>query len=236
MSGHPLTALSRATQPHTESVSEARERLSAERAGLPYLRWFREGEGWKVLPLSSGVTRVTIGRDGSCDVRLETDIRVSRTHAELVRVGFDWVLFDEGLSRNGTWVNGKRISGRVRLRDGATIRCGNSIIAFRLPARDSDEPSTQNGTVAAAETLLTPAQMAVLDALCRPLREQGPFAAPAPNAAIADELHLSVQTVKSHLRSLFTVFGLNSLPQNQKRARLAETAVRLGLVTVGQGE
>jgi DNA-binding NarL/FixJ family response regulator len=78
-------------------------------------------------------------------------------------------------------------------------------------------------------------QMAVLASLCRPFQVSGPFAAPAANAVIAEELHISVQTVKSHLRSLFQVFGLQDLPQNQKRARLAETAVRHGLVTVGGG-
>lgn len=222
--------------PPPESVTEARERLAAERAGLAYLRWHDGTDGWRILALSSGVNRITIGRDQGCDIRLDADTRVSRTHAELIRVGMDWVLVDDGLSRNGTWLNGNRIAGRVRMRDGAMIRCGNSIIAFRLPSRDTDEPSTTNGTVAAAETLLTPVQMAVLESLCRPFQTLGPFAAPAPNQTIADELHISVQTVKSHLRSLFTVFGLHDLPQNQKRARLAETAVRLGLVGVGQAE
>ena len=203
---------------------------------MPYLRWHGGPDGWRVLPLSAGVSRVTIGRDASCDVPLAGDIRVSRIHAEVLRVGVDWVMVDDGLSRNGTWLNGSRISGRVRLRDGGVIRCGNSIITFRLPVDAGDEPSTQNGSIAAAETLLTSVQMAVLQSLCKPLRDQGPYAAPAPNSVIAEELHLSIQTVKSHLRSLFTVFGLQSLPQNQKRARLAETAVRLGLVPVGNGE
>lgn len=219
-----------------ESVAETRERLAAERAGLAYLRWRDAEQGWRILTLSPAANRVTIGRDPSCDVRLDSDIRVSRTHAEIIRVGVDWVLLDDGLSRNGTWVNGKRITGRVRLHDGAMVRCGSSIVSFRLPRREVEEPSTQNGTVAAAETLLTPVQMAVLSALCRPFQVQGPFAAPASNAVIADELHISVQTVKSHLRSLFGVFGLQELPQNQKRARLAETAVRHGLVTVGGGD
>lgn len=224
--------VSTATTP-PESVTEAQERLAAARAGLPYFRWHRAGEGWRLLPLSASVSHVTVGRDPNCEIRLDADTRVSRIHAEIMRVGFDWVIHDDGLSRNGTWLNGRRISGRMRLRDGATIRCGNSVIGFRLPVRDAEEPSTENGTIAAAETLLTPVQMSVLQALCRPLKDDGPFASPAPNAAIADELHLSVQTVKSHLRSLFTIFGLQGLAQNQKRARLAETAVRLGLVTVG---
>jgi hypothetical protein len=36
--------------------------------------------------------------------------------------------------------------------------------------------------------------------------------------------------VKTHLRVLFHKFGIEDLPQNQKRARLAEIALELGLV------
>ena len=42
---------------------------------------------------------------------------------------------------------------------------------------------------------------------------------------------LSVEAIKMHLRTLFVKFGLSDLPQNEKRARLAECAVELGLVT-----
>jgi hypothetical protein len=35
--------------------------------------------------------------------------------------------------------------------------------------------------------------------------------------------------VKTHLRVLFHKFGIENLPQNRKRARLAEIALELGL-------
>ena len=54
--------------------------------------------------------------------------------------------------------------------------------------------------------------------------------APATNKAIADEIHLSVDAVKAHLRVLFERFGLDDLPQNQKRARLAAVALVNGVV------
>ena len=60
----------------------------------------------------------------------------------------------------------------------------------------------------------------MLAALCRPLRGSG-YAAPASNQQIADELVLSVARVKAMLTSLFGLFGLDDLPQNQKRAALA---------------
>jgi hypothetical protein len=42
---------------------------------------------------------------------------------------------------------------------------------------------------------------------------------------------LSVDAVKMHLRTLFGKFELGDLPQNQKRAKLAETALQFGAIT-----
>ena len=76
---------------------------------------------------------------------------------------------------------------------------------------------------------LTDTQRSVLVALCRPYRDND-FATPATNQEIAGELFLSVDAVKMHLRTLFGKFALGDLPQNQKRARLAETALQSGAV------
>ena len=75
------------------------------------------------------------------------------------------------------------------------------------------------------------AQRRVLLALCRPYKDAGGFAAPASNKQIADELCLGVDAVKTHMRTLFYIFGVGHLPQNQKRARLVERAFRTGVVT-----
>ena len=53
------------------------------------------------------------------------------------------------------------------------------------------------------------------------------YAAPASNREIADELVLSVETVKGTLSALFERFGLTDLPQNAKRAALAARALEL---------
>ena len=55
-------------------------------------------------------------------------------------------------------------------------------------------------------------------------------AAPATNEHIAGELVLSLSAVKGHLRVLFTRFGLEDAPQNQKRLLLAERALSSGAV------
>ena len=56
--------------------------------------------------------------------------------------------------------------------------------------------------------LLTPAQRRVLVALCRPFKDST-YATPATNQQIADELVVSVDAVKSTLRALFEVFGVD---------------------------
>ena len=76
---------------------------------------------------------------------------------------------------------------------------------------------------------LTETQRRVLVALCRPLQDSA-YATPATNREIADEIHLSVDAVKAHLRVLFERLGIDGLPQNQKRARLAAVALVDGLV------
>src|SRR5919197_1494043 len=76
---------------------------------------------------------------------------------------------------------------------------------------------------------LPPTQRQVLVALARPYKHDE-FAIPATNQEIAGELHLSVDAVKSHLRSLFQRFGIEHLPQNQKRSRLVAEALQSGVL------
>lgn len=64
--------------------------------------------------------RTVIGRDPGCDV-LVADRRVSRRHAEVVRVRDGFVLRDCD-SKNGTFVNGERVQGERLLEDGDEIQ------------------------------------------------------------------------------------------------------------------
>jgi pSer/pThr/pTyr-binding forkhead associated (FHA) protein len=180
-------------------------------------------------PLPSERMAVTIGRASSADVCLNGDIRVSRVHAVLERVGGLWTIVDDGLSRNGTFLNGRRLMHRVRLRDRDKIRIGETVLIFCAP------PPTMSQQTAVADRLpavtrLTGPQRSILVALCRPYGDTRPYASPASNQQIANELFLSLDAVKTHLRGLFHKFGIEDLPQNQKRARLAEIALELGLV------
>ena len=213
---------------HAATPQELQARLVAERLGAPFLV-FRGPEGRQCLvTLHHGKSRVTIGRGPSNDVALGWDTEVSRLHAELEKLGGEWTLVDDGLSRNGTWLNGQRVVSRQRLRDGDVIQAGQTLIAVRVPDPEDSRPTVAAGGKGAIPQL-TPAQKRVLEALCRPYKETE-FATPATNQAIAEELFLSVDAVKAHLRALFAAFGVEDLPQNQKRSVLAMRAMQLGLV------
>jgi hypothetical protein len=81
-----------------------------------------------------------------------------------------------------------------------------------------------------ADVRLTDTQLAILAALCKPISSGNHFARPATNQEIADEVFLSVDAVKGHLRTLYRKFGIEDLPHNQKRARLVELAIAGGYV------
>lgn len=163
-------------------------------------------------------------------MHIDRDTEVSRLHAQLERVGADWVLADDGLSRNGTYVDGERLTGRRRLRDGDIMLVGATTMTYRGAVLPSS-PQTRVGQEVVTLLALTPTQRSVIDALCRPDLAGAPYATPATNQQIADEIYLSVDSVKTHLRTLFHKFGVEDLAQNQKRAKLVELALKSGLVS-----
>ena len=96
---------------------------------------------------------VTIGRGEDADVRLWWDPSVSLVHAEAVRLGRHWLISDDGVSRNGTFVNGERVRGRCRLRDGDALRVGRTTLSFNDPpirphgATTISDPTSASATV-----------------------------------------------------------------------------------------
>jgi len=208
---------------------ELKSVIEAQRFGLPVLV-ARDGEDrQRVFVLEPHDERLWVGRGPECDVRIEWDEKASRSHAELMRVPDGWAVVDDGLSRNGTFVGAERVAGRRRLQDGEVVRFGDTAVTYRLPR------SFGASTVAADDVVtlpdLTPTQRKVLASLCRPLWNPAAPAVPASNPVIAAELVLSVEAIKSHMRTLFAKFGVEDLPQNQKRVRLAELAMQAGLVS-----
>src|SRR5207247_8580054 len=80
-----------------------------------------------VLP-RGGRTVFTIGRAASSDLAL-ADMTVSWRHAELRRVGDDWLLADLG-STNGTRANGWQVGSGFLVRAGDRVTFGK--VEFRL--------------------------------------------------------------------------------------------------------
>jgi pSer/pThr/pTyr-binding forkhead associated (FHA) protein len=215
-----------------QSVADLQARLRAERSVTPFLV-FRDQHGrQQIVGLDAESGELAIGRDTKADIPLDWDQKVSRVHAVLRHTAGAWTILDDGLSRNGTLVNGGRITGQRRLNDRDVIGCGSVVLEFRDPslrhgAADTQEASSDAQPLGDA---LTPAQRRVLVALCRPLRDS-PHGHPATNKAIAAELTLSVDAVKTHLRRLAAILGVEDLPQNRKRTELAWNALNTGLVT-----
>jgi len=223
MQSSPLT-------PHTSTPSELKDRVETERRGRPFLLYRDGGGHQRIVVLDDADAELTVGRRPSNPIGLTWDVNVSRVHAQLERVGDAWTITDDGLSRNGTFVNGERVTGRRRLMDGDIMRFGDTTIAYIEPKRGESRvtDSQEESPLAAA---VSPAQRRVLLALCRPYKDSTGFAAPASNKEIADELCIGIDAVKTHLRALFYAFGVGHLPQNQKRVRLVERALRTGFVT-----
>ncbi|MDP3275942.1 MAG: trypsin-like peptidase domain-containing protein [Deltaproteobacteria bacterium] len=95
--------------------------------------------------------RVRMGRQPNCDVSFDPNIDLdsSGVHCEIVREGPSFVLVDLQ-SRNGTFVNGQRIS-RQPLRQGDLIECGRggprirveSLAQLAAPANPFAPPAAQ---------------------------------------------------------------------------------------------
>ena len=70
----------------------------------------------------------TVGRHPEADIFLD-DVTVSRRHSEFLRDGKNFDVKDLG-SLNGTYVDGNRIEGTARLRDGAEVQVGKFRLTF----------------------------------------------------------------------------------------------------------
>jgi FHA domain len=210
-----------------QTPAELKDVIAAERTGHPFLVW-RTDEGEQcLLLLDQPRWRVTIGRDPAADVPLAWDAEVSRTHALLEQVGRGWTVVDDGLSRNGSFVNGTRVIGRRPLRDKDRLVFGATPVTYRETTGGITQ--TASAIDAPAAIPLTPMQRKVLIALCRPVHDSA-SATPATNRQIAEEVYLTIDAVKAHLRVLFERYGLSQLPQNEKRARLVAAVLDSGVL------
>src|SRR5829696_4153338 len=157
------------SEPRSTSAPELKAQIEAERGGRPFLV-YRDGEGeQRIVVVEDGTTTLWVGRGESADLRLDWDEEISALHAQIEVVRDECTLLDDGLSRNGSFVNEERVHGRRHLRDGDSLRFGQTLIRYRRPGEDAPEATVPAGEVPLAATV-SPAQRKVLLALCRPYK------------------------------------------------------------------
>src|SRR4051794_17445399 len=103
---------------HRATPVELKQRIEAERRGRPFLLYRDADEVQRILDLGDAPERLTIGRSATNGLALPWDGEVSRVHASLERIGAEWTFVDDGRSHNGSFIDGERVRGRARLRDG----------------------------------------------------------------------------------------------------------------------
>ncbi len=95
----------------------------------------RKHAGWRIAIVEPASERgtafpvdgeLTIGRAGGCGITLGTDTFVSQVHARVFTRDGRAYVEDLG-SRNGTFVNGKRIDVATRLRRGDRVQFGQTV-------------------------------------------------------------------------------------------------------------
>jgi pSer/pThr/pTyr-binding forkhead associated (FHA) protein len=185
--------------------------------------------GRELITLSG--QRVTIGKASTNLVSLKHDSTVSRLHAVLDNLGFAWSVRDVG-SRNGTYLNGEKISAERVMRSGDELRVGKSRLVF-WEVKEGDE-ATADATMSAAPTQLPPRltrrELEVLMVLCRPLVSEDPFPEAISVRRMAQELFVTEAAIKQHLQNLYDKFAIPT--EGERRVRLANEAIRRGAITI----
>src|SRR3954453_11869713 len=87
------------------SPREIAERIAADRGGRPYLL-LRDGDDAQQILALPDEGRITVGRHDVNDLCLHWDTKASRVHAELELLADAWTVVDDGMSRNGSNLNG----------------------------------------------------------------------------------------------------------------------------------
>lgn len=223
----PLT-LGKPTQEELEA------RRAAERIGDPFLV-YRDDEGRQhIFSLAERTDSITLGRREEADICVPWDPEMSRVHAELALRAGEWTVSDDGLSQNGTWVNGMRLSGRRRLADGDLLRVGRTVFAFCGPGPVGVGPTLVPGELSATPRF-SEQQQRVLRALCRPLFSDGEGINPATDEEIAEATGIPLEAVVLELDHLGRALGLDDMPHPDQRAEVALLAMRSGLVSADEG-
>ena len=87
-----------------------------------------------ISSLLANASSIFIGRDPSCDIQLHGDF-ISRKHASVKKINDKYYIKDEN-SKNGTFLNGKSISGEKELSEGDIILIGTHKLSLGSVPKD----------------------------------------------------------------------------------------------------
>lgn len=171
------------------------------------------GAGIRVLQLREH--RITIGRSEENDLVIGHDSTVSRHHAVLEKIDARWRVRDLR-SRNGTYVNGGRVSSPTTVNPGDRLKFGDTSVTF-IGSSSNQDPvldTMQSDELGQAPgPRLTNREREIIRLVCDGRTD----------AQIAASLMISLKTVHSHLDRIRDKTGA------RRRADLTRLGVQLGL-------
>ena len=172
--------------------------------------------------------RLTIGRSPRTDIVI-ADGRTSRLHAVIDLLGDAWCVRDVS-SRNGTYVNGSRVTHQLPLAAGDQSQVGRVLLVVHVEGRAADAEAT---VPQRRLPRLPPRERDVLLALFLPISRAGTAMEPAGLREIARSLRITEAAVRVHLGNLCDKFGIDGAGE-QRRTRLANEAFSRGAVTLAE--
>lgn len=106
------------------------------------------------------VDKVRLGRHPECEVVIDVNA-VSRFHAHVLREG-DHFFLEDLQSRNGSFVNGQRVDGRILLHDNDRVKICDTLFVFRT--KDEEQENGEEAKVKPHENDVTTTIVTAIDA------------------------------------------------------------------------